>query len=98
MVDGWWREVLTMYAEMARDISSLVAKTYEIRRGEGLSDEPELLSVLRDLLARAPNTDAAAKYRVEKDWEIHTSVEKSFENLEDFEILRGKGKPKSRSR
>jgi NACHT domain len=95
--DGWWSGVLTIYASMARDISSLVSRIYEARGGEGLTDKPESLSALRDLVKLAPNTNAAAKHRVENDWEIYTSVKESFDSLSDDSILRGEGKPRQGS-
>ncbi|HXW55537.1 MAG TPA: NACHT domain-containing protein [Candidatus Cybelea sp.] len=95
---GWWTEVLTIYADITRDISPMISKVYKARGGEGLSNDPEVLLALLDLLKLAPNTDRKERYRIEKDWEIYTSVEKSFKNVSDTTILRGKGKPRAPSR
>jgi hypothetical protein len=92
--DGWWRSVLAMYAGMTGDIAPLISKVYEGHEGEGFSDKPKILQVLRQLIKLAPNTGSEAKHRVEKDWEIYTSVKQSFDQVPDEWIVRGIGKPK----
>ncbi len=94
--DGWWRSVLAMYAEMTGDIAPLISKVYQGHEGEGFSDKPKVLSVLRQLIHLAPNTGSDARYRVEKDCEIYASVKHSFARLSDESVVRGRGKPKLR--
>lgn len=95
VVAGWWTDVLRMYAELTRDISKLI---YDVtKRGVRLEDHPDLLRNLYGLLALAPNTERRARTIVDKAWEIHTVVEKSFEAVTDDMLLSGRGKPRGRA-
>lgn len=62
--NGWWSNVIRMYAQMTRDVSALV---YDSIRRRALRRN---LSTLYEVLQLAPNTEEKARGYVEKEWDI----------------------------
>jgi NACHT domain len=87
ILEGWWAGVIAMYAEMTRDVATLIKKAYKGHEGEGFSDQPQMLAALRKLIQLAPNTDVSARVQVDKDWEIHLAVRKSFDRVPESEPI-----------
>jgi len=91
---GWWSSVLEMYADMTRDITVLVEHTIKSDTSAKLQEDVILLEQLADLLQRAPNTEQDAKAFVWKAIEMFNSVDRSFQQYDDNDLLRGVGRPR----
>lgn len=92
---GWWWSVIKMYAEMTRDISTLIYNTYYQygNKVEGLTTREDILDRLNSLLHLAPNTEEKASGLVQREVDMINAVRDSFDKYYDDEILHGKGRP-----
>ena len=85
---GWWESVITIYAQITRDITKLLNDLKALGKLENN------LERICELLELHPNTEYETKEQIYKLHEMNEAVEHSFVMYEDYEILRGLGKPK----
>jgi hypothetical protein len=85
-----------MYAEMTRDISTLIYSAYYQygNKVEGLSAREDILEKLNSLLPLAPNTEEKASGLIQRELDMLEAVRDSFDKYYDDEILHGKGRLK----